>query len=226
MDGQGLQAIRSEIEAIVAFQAALNRLALTVDENALTEWSGPRPEEIDGLVSDDGTFYRDELIEVRKRAGEALATRFREVAAVTRDRPQLSAILGKALATGTGGVASLEGPEAGGVLAALTRTGAIRLDWAESAAALVRDELEKLSAPEKPKAKPQGKASTKAPRAKEKAKKKAPAAKQKPVKRAQAKAPRAPAKRAKAVSSRKASTRKKSPAKKAVTKKAAPRKKR
>lgn len=222
MDGQGLQAIRSEIEAIVAFQAALNRLALTADENALTEWSGPRPEEIDSLVSDDGTFYRDELIEVRKRAAGALATRFREVAAVTRDRPELSAILGRALATGTGGVASLEGPEAGGVLAALTRTGAIRLDWAESAAALVREELEKLGAPEKPKAK----AVAKAPRAKEKAKKKAPAAKQKPVKRAQAKAARAPAKRAKAVSSRKASTQTKSPTKRAAAKKAAPKKKR
>jgi len=225
MDGQGLQAIRSEIEAIVAFQAALNRLALTVDENALTEWSGPRPEEIDGLVSDDGTFYRDQLIEVRKRAGEALATRFREVAAVTRDRPELSAILGRALATGTGGVASLEGPEAGGVLAALTRTGAIRLDWAESAAALVRAELEKLSAPEKPKAK--SKAAAKAPRAKEKAKKKkAPAAKQKPLRRVRAKAARAPAKRAKVVAGRTASTQRKSPTKKAVAKRAAPRKKR
>lgn len=220
MDGQGLQAIRSEIEAIVAFQAALNRLALTVDENALTEWSGPRPEEIDGLVSDDGTFYRDELIEVRKRAGEALATRFREVAAVTRGRPELSAILGRALTTGTGGVASLEGPEAGGVLAALTRTGAIRLDWAESAAALVRDELEKLVEPAKPESK------TKAPRGKVTAKQKAAAPKQKPVKRTPAKAARAPAKRAKVVASRKSSTQKKRPTKKAAAKKAAPRKKR
>ncbi len=221
MDGQGLQAIRSEIEAIVTLQSALNRLALTVDENALTEWGGPRPEEIDSLASDDGTFYRDELIEVRKRAGDALAARFREVAQVTRDRPELSVILGRALATGTGGVASLAGPEAGGVLAALTRTGAIRLDWAESAAALVREELEKLRAPAKPKT------AAKAPTAK----KKAPPAKQKTVKRATAKTARAPAKRAKTAARGKASAQKKAPAKKSgvkksAVKKTAPKKKR
>ena len=179
MDGQGLQPIRSEIEAIVTFQAALNRLALSADENALTEWSGPKPEEIDGLARDDGTFFRSELIDVRKRAGDALATRFREALLVTKARPALKAILGKALLAATGGVASLEGPEAGAVLAALTRTSAIRLDWAEAAAAMVREELEKLAQEKTTPSKP------KAPRAK---KKKAAAAKKgKPAKRAPAK---------------------------------------
>lgn len=185
MDGQGLQAIRSEIEAIVALQAALNRLALWVDENALTEWGGPRPDEIDGLVRDDGSIYRNELIDLRKRAGDALATRFREVAAVTRTRPELHALLGRVLSTGTGGVASLKGPEAGGVLAALTRTGAIRLDWAEAAAAQVRDELEKLGTASKPRpSAPRAPAKKKkAPAAKKGAPKKKPAAKKAPVKK-------------------------------------------
>lgn len=147
MDGQGLQALRSEIEAIITFQSALNRLALVADESALTEWGGPRPDEVDALARDDGTFERTEIIELRKRAGEALATRFREVERVTKDRAELRALLGRALSLGTGGVANLDGPEAGGILAALTRTGAIRLDWAEAAAAMVRDELEKRAAP-------------------------------------------------------------------------------
>jgi hypothetical protein len=192
MDGQGLQAIRSEIEAIVALQAALNRLALWGDENALTEWGGPRPDEIDGLVRDDGSIYRNELIDLRKRAGDALATRFREVAAVTQARPELHALLGRVLSTGTGGVASLKGPEAGGVLAALTRTGAIRLDWAEAAAAQVRDELEKLGTASKPRpSAPRAPAKTqkkKAPAPKKKAPKKTtatkkPAARKAPVKK-------------------------------------------
>jgi hypothetical protein len=142
MDGRGLQAIRSEIEAIVTFQSALNRLALFADENSITEWGGPRPEEIDDLARDDGSFFRDEIIELRRRASSALAVRFREVAQVTKDRPALRALLGRLLSTGTGGVVTLTGPEAGNTLAALARTGAIRLDWAEAGAALVREELD------------------------------------------------------------------------------------
>jgi hypothetical protein len=141
MDGQGLQAIRGEIEAIVTFQAALNRLALHVEENALSEWNGPRPEDVDGMAEDDGTFSRSELADVRKKAGEALAVRFQEVAAVVARHPELQSLFGRALAAGTGGVANLVGPDPGSVLAALSRTGSIRLDWAQAAANLVREEL-------------------------------------------------------------------------------------
>lgn len=186
MDGQGLQAIRGEIEAIVTFQAALNRIALLVDEDALTEWNGPRPDDVDALAGDDGTFSREELNEVRKQAGEALATRFREVQKATESRPELQAILKHAVATSTGGVVALDGPEPGGVLLALSRTGSIRLDWAQSAATYVREELAKLttSAPTaKPAAKSKAKKKPAAAKAKAKAAKK-PAAKKAGAKKA------------------------------------------
>lgn len=141
MDGQGLQPVRSEIEAIVTFQAALNRLALHADENALTEWTGPRPEDVDALASDDGTFSREELNEVRKQAAAALSTRFHEVLASLADLPALHTLLKRAVLAGTGGVVSLDGPKPEAVLAALTRTGAIRQDWAQTAANMVREAL-------------------------------------------------------------------------------------
>jgi hypothetical protein len=212
MDGQGLQAIRGEIEAIVTFQAALNRLALHVEENALSEWSGPRPEDVDGMVEDDGTFSRAELADVRKKAGEALAVRFQEVAAVVARHPELQPLFGRALAAGTGGVANLVGPDPGPVLAALSRTGSIRLDWAQAAANLVREELVPPAA---------------APAAR--------AAPEKPVARKPAARKPAPAKKAAArrpVATRKAAPKKKpaakkkpAPKKKAAAKKAAPKKK-
>lgn len=150
MDGQGLQPVRSEIEAIVTFQAALNRLALHADENALTEWTGPRPEDVDALAGDDGTFSRAELNDVRKQAAAALSTRFREVLASLADRPVLYALLKRAVLAGTGGVVSLDGPEPEAVLAALTRTGAIRQDWAQTAANMVREALLALPRPTPP----------------------------------------------------------------------------
>lgn len=208
MNGQGLQAVRSEIEAIVTFQSALNRLALTIDENALTEWMGPRPDEVDTMASDDGTFSYEELTDVRKRAGEALATRFREVARATASRPQVSSILAQALHAATGGVATLnQGPEAGGVLEALTRTGSLNLEWAQNAAIIVRDQLEHLHEPKS------------AP-----AKKKPAAAKKKVA----TKAKKAPAKKAPAtkLAAKKAAPAKKKPAaKKPAAKKSAPAKK-
>jgi hypothetical protein len=212
VNGQGLQAVRSEIEAIVTFQSALNRLALTIDENALTEWTGPRPDEVDTMASDDGTFSYEELTDVRKRAGEALATRFREVARATASRPQVSSILAQALHAATGGVATLnQGPEAGGVLEALTRTGSLNLEWAQNAAIIVRDQLEHLHEPKsapakkKPVAAAKKKVATKA--------KKAPAKKALPKKPAAKKA--APAKKKPAA--KKLTAKKSAPAKKKKT---------
>jgi hypothetical protein len=212
MDGQGLQAIRGEIEAIVTFQAALNRLALHVDENALSEWSGPRPEDVDGMAEDDGTFMRGELADVRKKAGEALAVRFREVAQVLEQRPELKPLLARTLAAGTGGVASLDGPEPGGVLAALSRTGSIRLDWAQAAANLVRDELtlkpEASAAPAS--ATPAGSARRPATKKRAPATKK-PAAKKKPAAAAKKAAPKTKQKKP-AAPAKKVAPKKKKPA--------------
>jgi len=224
MDGQGLQAIRGEIEAIVTFQAALNRLALHVDENALSEWSGPRPEDVDGMAEDDGTFSRAELAEVRKKAGEALAIRFREVAQVLAGRPELQPLLGKVLSAGTGGVANLQGAEPGGVLAALSRTGSIRLDWAQAAANLVREELTPAPSPATvpvPVAPAVAAPEKKGPPAARK-----PAAKKKKVAR-KAAAPKeqASAKRSSRPGKKKAAARKPAPKKKPAPRKKAPAKK-
>ncbi len=202
MNGQGLQAVRGEIEAIVTFQAALNKLALSVDEDALTEWTGPRPDEVDALASDDGTFSYQELTDVRKRAGEALATRYREVAQATANKPSLQAILGQALHAATGGVATLgTGPEAGSVLQALTRTGSLNLEWAQNAAIIVREQLELLKPAPTPVATPKP-AKAKKPKAK---KPKALAAKKKPA----AKKTSAPAKKPAAKKVKNGATKKK-----------------
>jgi hypothetical protein len=69
------------------------------------------------------------------------------VAHVLEQRPELRPLLARTLSAGTGGVANLDGPEPGGVLAALSRTGSIRLDWAQAAANLVRDELKSEFSP-------------------------------------------------------------------------------
>lgn len=190
MDGQGLQAVRSEIEAIVTFQAALNRLALHVDENALTEWTGPRPDDVDALAGDDGTFSRDELNEVRKQAAAALSTRFREVLQSVASQPALMELLRKAVLTGTGGVVHLDGPHAEAVLKALTTTGAIRQDWAQEAANSVREALASLATPVKAPAQPRRKPAAKP--------KKTPGTKKKkPAARAAPKAKKAPKKKGK-----------------------------
>jgi hypothetical protein len=182
MNGQGLQAVRGEIEAIVTFQSALNRLALSVDEGAVTEWTGPRPDEVDALASDDGTFSYQELTEVRKQAGEALATRYREVAQATANKPSLQAILAQALHAATGGVATLgSGPEAGSVLQALTRTGSLNLEWAQNAAIIVREQLELLKPQPAEPAKPPKVKKAKATKKVAATTKKKPAAKAKKV---------------------------------------------
>ena len=56
MHSQTLQALRGEIEAVATLQLALNRIALSVDDDALNAWSGPRPEDVDDFAADDGSF--------------------------------------------------------------------------------------------------------------------------------------------------------------------------
>jgi type IV secretory pathway VirJ component len=217
MDGQGLQPVRSEIEAIVTFQAALNRLALHVDEDALTEWTGPRPDDVDALAGDDGTFSREELNEVRKLASDALTKRFHEVLASVTGNAPVYAVLKRAVLTGTGGVVSLEGPRAEAVLAALSRTGAIRQDWAQSAANQVKEELAALSAavaaPSAPQ--PASKPAARKPKAKAKTVKK-PVARKSAVKKAATKK----AVTKKAVTKKKPAARKPAPKRPAAKKKA------
>jgi hypothetical protein len=162
------------------------------------------------MAEDDGTFSRSELAEVRKKAGEALAVRFREVAQVVARRPELQPLLAKVLSAGTGGVASLQGAEPGGVLAALSRTGSIRLDWAQAAANLVREEL----VPTPPAALPPPPPATPAP-----ARKAAPA--RKPAARKKA----APAAKKQAAPKKKAASKRKAAPRKAAPRKAAPKKK-
>ena len=166
MHSQTLQALRAEIEAITTLQLALNRIALTVDDNSLSVWDGPRPEDIDDIAADDGSFTRESVMDVRAKAGEALARRYAEVERVILGRAALESLVRSTLAIGTGGVITAEGPPPSQVLGALARSGALRLDWAQEAAAQVRDVLEskeglvvpRPTAPATPKAKTNGKA--------------------------------------------------------------------
>ncbi|MDP3151841.1 MAG: hypothetical protein Q8N23_04190 [Archangium sp.] len=166
MHSQTLQALRAEIEAITTLQLALNRIALTVDDNSLSVWDGPRPEDVDDIAADDGSFTRESVMEVRARAGEALARRYAEVERVIMGRAALESLVRSTLSIGTGGVITAEGPPPSQVLGALARSGALRLDWAQEASAQVRDVLEskegpavtRPTAPATPKAKSGGKA--------------------------------------------------------------------
>jgi hypothetical protein len=193
--------LRAEIEAITTLQLALNRIALTVDDNSLTVWDGPRPEDMDEIAGDDGSFSREAVMEVRSKAGDALARRYTEVERVILGRAALESLVRSTLATGTGGVITPEGPPPHQVLGALARSGALRLDWAQAAASQVREVLEAKEEPiaprptvpatplakeGKPKPAPKKKAAAKKakPAAKKKAvaaKKAKPAAKKKPA---------------------------------------------
>ena len=104
MHSQTLQALRAEIEAITTLQLALNRIALTVDDNSLTVWDGPRPEDMDDIAGDDGSFSRESVMDLRTQAGDALARRYVEVERVILGRAALESLVRSALATGTGGV--------------------------------------------------------------------------------------------------------------------------
>ena len=142
MHSQTLQALRGEIEAVTTLQLALNRIALTVDDNSLSVWDGPRPEDVDDVAGDDGSFSREAVTELRAKAGEALSQRYKEVERLILGRAALESLVRNALVTGTGGVISVDGPPPSQVLSALVRSGALRLDWAQEAASQVREVLE------------------------------------------------------------------------------------
>jgi outer membrane biosynthesis protein TonB len=212
MHSQTLQALRAEIEAVTTLQLAFNRIAQTVDPEALSTWDGPRPEDVDDAAGDDGSFSREVVTELRAKAGAALGERYREVERVVAGRAALESLLRSTLATGTGGAAVHEGPPPADMLSALARSGALRVDWAAAAAVQVRDVLDvnggvpepRPTVPDAPKAKKVAPA----PKPKKKA-----AAKKKTVKKAAV-----PKK--KAAAAKKAKPKKKAvPAKKAVKKK-------
>ena len=142
MHSQTLQALRGEIEAITTLQLALNRIALTVDDNSLTVWDGPRPEDVDDVAADDGSFSREAVVDLRAKAGEALSRRYKEVERLINGRAALESLVRSTLTTGTGGVINTDGPPPSEVLSALARSGALRLDWAQEAAAQVREVLD------------------------------------------------------------------------------------
>lgn len=142
MHSHTLQALRGEIEAITTLQLALNRIALTVDDNALSMWDGPRPEDVDELAADDGSFLRETVTEFRARAGNALARRYQEVERAVLGRTSLQSLVRSALHTATGGAIGPSGPSPEVVLSALARSGAIRLDQAQAASAMVREALD------------------------------------------------------------------------------------
>ncbi len=231
MHSQTLQALRAEIEAVTTLQLALNRIALSVEPDSVSVWDGPRPDEVDDVAADDGSFSREAVSDLRTRAGVALAARYKEVDRVITGRAALESLVRSTISVGTGGVVSIDGPPAGDVLSALARSGALRLDWAQEAAAQVRQALEareETTAPAGARLKAKAKPAGKKPVAKKAAAKK-PAAKKvaakKPVaKKAAAKKPvakKAPAKPAKKAVARKApaKTKKPAPVKKPASKK-------
>ncbi|MGV3622141.1 MAG: hypothetical protein ACO1OB_15060 [Archangium sp.] len=177
MHSQTLAAFRAEISAVTTLQAAFNRVALSVDENALATWEGPRPEDVDDLVADDGSVALQSIRELREQAGKALSARFKEVERVIAGRAALESLLRAALNIGTGGVVGNEGPPPSDMLSALARSGSLRLDWAQDASHKVREVLDgheatlpKPTAPASPIAKegkkrePAKKAATRAPK--------------------------------------------------------------
>jgi hypothetical protein len=142
MHSQTLQALRAEIEAVTTLQLALNRIALSVEPDSVSVWEGPRPEDVDDVAADDGSFSREAVSELRSKAGAALAERYKEVERVVMGRAALESLMRSTLGTGTGGVIATDGPPAPDVLSALARSGALRLDWAQEAAAQVRSVLD------------------------------------------------------------------------------------
>jgi len=213
LHSQTLAALRAEISAVTTLQTAFNRIALSVDENALAVWDGPRPEDADEVAADDGSFSREQVAELRGKAGLALANRYKEVERVIAGRAALESLLRATLNTGSGGVVTHEGPPPPDVLNALVKSGALRLDWAQDALNGVRAVMEsRLEAgPTAPMPPPKVKAAAKKPAPK---KAKAPPKKAAP-KKAAAKKPAAKKVVAKA----------KPAPKKAAAKKAAPKKK-
>ncbi len=218
MNSETLQALRAEIEAVATLQLALNRIALSVDENALSIWEGPRPEDVDDVAADDGSFSRQSVMELRGKAADALAMRYREVEAVVLGRAALEALLRDTLHTGSGGVIAADGPPPDHVLRALARSGALRLDWAQAAAGHVREVLEaRAEAAAAPRATPpeptrsrkptRADAGAKRPAGKKVAAKKAPA-KKAPAKKAPAKTVAAKKVAAKKVAAKKAPAKK------------------
>jgi len=127
MHSQTLQALRAEIEAVTTLQHAMNRIAQTIDPDALSLWEGPRAEDVDDVAADDGSFSREAVTELRAKAGAALAERYREVERTITGRAALEALLRNTLHVGSGGVISPDGPPPGDVLSALTRSGALRV---------------------------------------------------------------------------------------------------
>ena len=214
MHSQTLQALRAEIEAITTLQLALDRIALTVDDNSLTVWDGPRPEDMDDIAGDDGSFTRESVMELRTKAGDALARRYIEVERVILGRAALESLVRSALATGTGGVITPEGPPPNQVLGALARSGALRLDWAQAAASQVREVLEAKEEPVSPR--PTAPATPLAKEGKPKsAAKKKPAAKKVAARKAKPAAKKVAAKKTKpAAKAKRAAPKKKLAAKK------------
>lgn len=216
MHSQTLQALRGEIEAVTTLQLALNRIALSVDDSSLSVWDGPRTEDVDDVAADDGSFSREAVTELRAKAAASLARRYQEVERVVLGRAALESLVRSALNIGTGGVISHEGPPPADVLSALTRSGALRLDWAQGAAAQVREVLDaheraapapRPTVPARPRAapaaalkkKPAKKAAApkKKPAPKKTAAKKPAAKKKKPAKKAAAPKKKPPAKKKK-----------------------------
>jgi hypothetical protein len=142
LHSQTIAALRAEISAVTTLQTAFNRIALSVDENALAVWDGPRPEDADEVAADDGSFSREQVAELRGKAGLALANRYKEVERVSAGRAALESLLRATLNTGSGGVVMHEGPPPSDVLNALVKSGALRLDWAQDALNGVRVVME------------------------------------------------------------------------------------
>lgn len=214
LNSQTLQALRSEIEAVTTLQLALNRIALSVEPDSLSVWDGPRPEDVDDVAADDGSFSREAVSELRTKAGTALAERYKEVERVVLGRAALESLVRSTLQVGTGGVIAAEGPPPADVLSALARSGALRLDWAQEAAAQVRAVLEaqvqKPAAGKKPKKKAPAQAKKAAAAKKAPAKKVAPPKKKKlAAKKVAAKKKPAPSKKKPAAKLKKAGGKKK-----------------
>jgi hypothetical protein len=159
----------------------------------------------DEVAADDGSFSREQVAELRGKAGIALANRYKEVERIIAGRAALESLLRATLNTGSGGVVTHEGPPPPDVLNALVKSGALRLDWAQDALNSVRAVMESRL-----EAGPTAPSKKVAPRK--------PAAKKTKVAPKKAAAKKAPAKK-KVVAKAKAAP------KKAAAKKAAPKKK-
>ena len=222
MHTQTIQQLRGEVEAVATLQMAFNRLGLRADENALSVWDGPRPDEVADTADEDGGFSHMAIRELRTRAASALGARYREVVAAidrlgNRDEDMhlhLRQVLGSTLVAGTGGLNILKSPNPGAQLETLVKSGELRLDYAHNAVRVVRQALDESTQVEVPAA-PVKVAAAKKPAAKKAAAKKPAKAAKKPAKKAAPKKARKPAKKA---APKKAA---KKPAKKAAARKPA-----